>query len=324
MGGGNAAQSPPCKRVTRQGLGDTRSLGGSATRRGCPDRPYDPSDLLRRRGFSWLLGQPPSVSCAVLPRLTLGRTSPSSVGPPLYSLAIRSPSLRLLGSLTPKEIWLPRTRDVELQRDRHLLRVRDHETAIGCVSAQLKATQELLEARLAQAPAQMEASRSDSPPRKVHTREGATDDGMGMATPTAPVPAPSSPRPPPRAFATSSSAERPAKAPSANKRTTSAPPTGDEYPAVVLLRLPIPRTEIAIRKWLNPMLALATSFPQDFEYIVLPFHDYVTLSFRTAKGAAAAAASLRRVGPTFEVAPGHRQEVIVIRNGPPGGSPPEQ
>lgn len=49
---------------------------------------------------------------------------------------------------------------------------------------------------------------------------------------------------------------------------------------------------------------------------MLPFHDYVTLSFRTVKDAAAAVASLRRLSPTFEVAPGDHQIVIVSRCSP--------
>lgn len=47
--------------------------------------------------------------------------------------------------------------------------------------------QERLEARLAQAPSQPDAQRSDSPPRQVHLREGATDEGMGVATTTSTV-----------------------------------------------------------------------------------------------------------------------------------------
>lgn len=70
------------------------------------------------------------------------------------------------------------------------------------VAAQFKATQERSEARLARAPGQAEAPRS-------HPR-GATDEGMGVATPTAPTLAPSSPRPPPPASTRLSSTGRPA------------------------------------------------------------------------------------------------------------------
>lgn len=143
---------------------------------------------------------------------------------------------------------------------------------------------------------------------------GAGDDGMGVATPTAPAPAPASPRPPPRAAIRSSSTGRPAQPPPARTRATSAPPAGDTYPEVVLLKLPVPRTEVAVRKWLDPILDSATALPAD---CVLPLHAFVTLTLRTVKDAGAAAASLPQLSPTFEVAPGDNQRVVVTRSGPP-------
>lgn len=185
------------------------------------------------------------------------------------------------------------------------------------VAAQLKATQERLEARLAQTQPPPDAQRSDAPPRKVHIREGAVDEGMGVPTPTSPAHAPASPRPPPRASTRPASTSRPAPAPNSRARAASAPPLADDYPEVVLLKLPVPRTEITVRRWLDSMLASASSFPADYKYIVLPFHDYVTLSFHTVKDAAAATASLRRLSPTFEISLGDCQKVVVIRSGVP-------
>lgn len=185
------------------------------------------------------------------------------------------------------------------------------------VAAQRKATRERLEACLAQATAPLDPERSNSPPRKVHTHEGAGDDGMGVATPTAPPPAVASPHPPLRAATRSSSAGRASQPPPPRARATSAPPSHDDYPEVALLKLPIPRADVVVRKWLDPMLASATAFPTDFEHIVPPFHDSVTLNFRTVKDAGAATVSLRRLAPVFEVAPGDSQKVIVIHSGAP-------
>lgn len=65
------------------------------------------------------------------------------------------------------------------------------------------------------------------------------------------------------------------------------------------------------------MLALASPFPADFEYTILPSHEFVMLSFRMVTDAEGAAATLRRLGPTLEMKPGDHQKGIVIKSAPP-------
>lgn len=107
---------------------------------------------------------------------------------------------------------------------------------------------------------------------------------------------------------------RSSKMPRTNECSASVPPrTADDYPSSSPCLAPHWR----FGKWSGELPNAAHDFPNDYEQMVLPVHDFITISFPSIQAATEAAGIVRRFSPTLDAKPGDSKKVIVLRSCPP-------